>query len=108
MKGFLAKSKMVRCGLTKPRPLNTWFLSSLFIIRVPFSYYSVLVGGPYDKKGKRVPLRDLEPAYVDNIDMKRSPLPCKSHSANLRASSRRPKNPSDHATPALLNPIPPN
>ena len=38
-------------------------LSGPFIIRVPFSYYSVLIRGSENKKGKRVLLRNLDRDY---------------------------------------------
>ena len=42
--------------------LKTWFISSLFIIRVPFFLLFGFSKGALKKKGKRVPLRDLETA----------------------------------------------
>ena len=41
---------------------SSWFLSSLFIIRVAFFllFGFSYIGGPKIKKGKRVPLRDLD------------------------------------------------
>ena len=51
---ILCKYESCRDSLFNGFPrLYSWFLSSLFIVRVPFSYYSVLIRDPNNKKGQK-------------------------------------------------------
>ena len=81
---------------------KTWFISSLFVIRVPLFPTFRFCKGPDNRKGKRVPLRDLE----DASDAK-SPRPI-GHTAHTNCRSMLGDTTHDHKnvnpTPTQRNP----